>query len=384
MTKTETLPPKKILAFCPGGLGDVVLFTPVLVTLRERFPNATIHLIIEQRCMALAPYLPGVDEPTQVHGLVVDHQAGLLGRLQVFWDLLARVRTLRPDATVFAGTSPFLALVQWLGGARWRVGYGAGWFQRLSLCPPALLLRQVYTATMHHQLALALTQHPRGAQGARVAEPPSPEKPPLPQHPQLLSPTSAEAAEASMLLGMRDPACFTLLVHPGASKISQLKGIVKHWPPQRWATAMAMALAQWPNMRVVLLGGPDDAETLAAIREALRDVPADRWRDVSTKPISVGVLLACLQQGDALLCLDSAPMHLAVSMDTPVVALFGATDPQKLLPETWLKSPVKAVALKGGPIPPLLDGTSVETGLDISVASVLAAIGQLYEQPRPE
>jgi ADP-heptose:LPS heptosyltransferase len=48
-----------------------------------------------------------------------------------------------------------------------------------------------------------------------------------------------------------------------------------------------------------------------------------------------------------LLCTDSAPMHLAVATQTPLVALFGPTDPTKLLPSS---GPFRVVRANDGKI----------------------------------
>jgi ADP-heptose:LPS heptosyltransferase len=41
---------------------------------------------------------------------------------------------------------------------------------------------------------------------------------------------------------------------------------------------------------------------------------------------------AILEECDLLLCIDSLPLHLAGAVNTPVVAVFGCTDPDKILP----------------------------------------------------
>jgi ADP-heptose:LPS heptosyltransferase len=46
----------------------------------------------------------------------------------------------------------------------------------------------------------------------------------------------------------------------------------------------------------------------------------------------VGKLAAAIAAANLMLCTDSAPMHLAVAVQTYTIALFGPTDPAKLLP----------------------------------------------------
>ena len=48
----------------------------------------------------------------------------------------------------------------------------------------------------------------------------------------------------------------------------------------------------------------------------------------------MGKLAAFIAAANLMLCTDSAPMHLAVAVGTYTIALFGPTDPKKLLPKS--------------------------------------------------
>jgi len=73
----------------------------------------------------------------------------------------------------------------------------------------------------------------------------------------------------------------------------------------------------------------------------------------------LGQLAALIAGANLMLCTDSAPMHLAVAVQTYTLALFGPTDPAKLLPRSdkfvGIQSPTGSMA-------------------DISPATVLAKI----------
>ena len=47
---------------------------------------------------------------------------------------------------------------------------------------------------------------------------------------------------------------------------------------------------------------------------------------------TLGQLIALIEKSSLLVTSDSAPMHIAASMGTPFIALFGPTDPRKHLP----------------------------------------------------
>jgi ADP-heptose:LPS heptosyltransferase len=62
----------------------------------------------------------------------------------------------------------------------------------------------------------------------------------------------------------------------------------------------------------------------------------------------VGKLAAIIAAANLMLCTDSAPMHLAVAVGTYTIALFGPTEPEKLLPKSdrvlAIKSPTGKMA----------------------------------------
>ena len=70
-----------------------------------------------------------------------------------------------------------------------------------------------------------------------------------------------------------------------------------------------------------MLGGPGDADVVAAVREG-----AAGMRDLCGRT-RVGVLGALLRSADLLVTNDTGPMHLAAAVGTRVVAIFGSTSP---------------------------------------------------------
>ncbi len=96
----------------------------------------------------------------------------------------------------------------------------------------------------------------------------------------------------------------------------------KDWPAERFA-AVIRALRDRCELDVVILGGPGDVNVGT---EIMRDAGGTGiWNLCGQRPlIQLG---AQLQEVDVLLCNDSGPMHFAAAVGTPVVALFGPTDP---------------------------------------------------------
>jgi len=95
----------------------------------------------------------------------------------------------------------------------------------------------------------------------------------------------------------------------------------KDWPVEKFVEVVA-ALRERVNVDVVLFGGPAD-EALGS--DMAKRIGERVWNECGKSPLLH--LGAQLKEVDVLLSNDSGPMHFAAAVGTPVVALFGPTDP---------------------------------------------------------
>src|SRR5690606_23171405 len=102
-------------------------------------------------------------------------------------------------------------------------------------------------------------------------------------------------------------------LHPGADHFP-----AKRWPVDRFAL-LADRLAERYGARVVLVGGPGDVPLAAAIRERVQRAPL---LDLTGR-LALLETAAVLERVDLMVGNDSGPLHMAVAVGTPVVALFG-------------------------------------------------------------
>ena len=109
-----------------------------------------------------------------------------------------------------------------------------------------------------------------------------------------------------------------IALHPGSSK----KTAYKRWH-QNGYVGLINALVEKNGARVILTWGPGERETVELIAGHLR-VPVV----VAKKTSSLLDLAAIFKACDLYVGGDTGPMHLAVAMGTPVVAIFGPTHPQ--------------------------------------------------------
>ena len=141
--------------------------------------------------------------------------------------------------------------------------------------------------------------------------------------PAVAVPADAAARVGEMLgemLGV-SPGLRLVALVPGAAR-----GPSKRWPAEHFTT-VGRRLVESADTRVVMLGTEGETELCAGIAGGIGVSAVDL-----AGRTSIPEMAAVLQRCDAALTNDSGGMHLATAVGTPVVAVFGLTDPSKTGP----------------------------------------------------
>jgi ADP-heptose:LPS heptosyltransferase len=130
--------------------------------------------------------------------------------------------------------------------------------------------------------------------------------------------------------GLTDlPAKFAV-ISPAASHRRQLKV----WAPKKFAELIIL-LQQHFSLGSVLVGSTDDKGYNHTILASVKEKTGDNSIDIInlTGNTGLGRLCSILNQANLFVGIDSGVMHLASSLDIPVVGLFGPTDPRFVGPQ---------------------------------------------------
>ncbi|HEX9292276.1 MAG TPA: lipopolysaccharide heptosyltransferase II [Gemmatimonadales bacterium] len=95
------------------------------------------------------------------------------------------------------------------------------------------------------------------------------------------------------------------------------------WGSKRWPHYAQLAAQLGEHVAVVVVGGKDDVELGDQIVSAVE--PSGRPAVNACGRLTLRESAALIGRANALVTNDSAPLHLATAMGTPVVALFGPT-----------------------------------------------------------
>ncbi|MGA7933247.1 MAG: glycosyltransferase family 9 protein [Kovacikia sp.] len=290
----------RIVAFVPGGIGDQILFFPTLDDLKQIYPEAQIDVVVEPRAK------DAYRVSKSVHATILfdfkDRNS-----LADWGNLLGMIREREYDIAISLGQRWTVGLLLWLTGIAVRVGY-AGSPGEFFLTNPVKLNQNQYAAAMYHDLLKGLEINT-----------------PCPELSINVSTKDIDWADAERKrLGIQHSGY--VLIHPGSSQLAKEKGIDKIYPLRSWLGIIQDFQQRQPDLPIVVVMGPEDTEFVRSLVESNSKVKM-------TAPDDVGKLAAMIAGANLMLSTDSAPMHLAIAVKTYTLALFGPTDPRRLLPE---------------------------------------------------
>jgi len=360
-TNATATAPRRILLLRLERIGDLLMILGALADVRAAFPSATIDLVVGSWNRDLATLIPGI---TRVETMDVPWLARE-ARGASWSDLIRQARSWRAqhyDLVINFEPDVRSNLLARVSGARRRLGYWTGGGRSL-LTESFEYEPKRHVADNARQLVARATGR-EAADGQRAL-------------PHLELPADAKAAATELLGSSHGP---LVGVHVSGGRES------KQWHLDRFAD-VARTLATTRDATIVLTGGPGDRALVDDVKRRLSGV---RVLDVSgARPLPI--VAALLARLDVLVTGDTGPMHLAAAVGTPLVALFGPSNPIRYGPlaedATVLRvdlpcSPCGQVRLPPvrcrGHVPDCMDGITV----DRVVAAALAQLDRPRETRR--
>jgi ADP-heptose:LPS heptosyltransferase len=299
--------PRNILLLRLERIGDLLMTLGAIEAVRTRAPGAKIHLVVGSWNASLAGLLPGIDscETLDVSWLARQDSGASIGTLvRAAWSWRARDFDLALNFEPDIRSNLLLAL----SGAPRCVGFssgGGGAFLTTALdyvpgAHTATNALRIVDASLHAAAGEALHQYPR-------------------------LPVSAAARQAaSSLLGSRETGRVLVGIHASGGRD------IKQWHMDRFAQ-LATRLSREHAATIVLTGTSGDRPLVDRIASAL---PADVTVLDVAGAMELPVFAGLLEQLSLFITADTGPMHLAAAVGTPIVALFGPSDPARYGPLT--------------------------------------------------
>ena len=267
----------KILIRLPNWLGDVVMSTAFIAAVKQLYPNALVDVVIKKELGGIVSLIPGLNK---VHLFSKTEYSGLGGVYRFGKNL----RSEKYDLFFTLPDSISSAMMGWATGAKKRVGFGkeGGFFLLTKIGKRPLNVHRV-------EEYLALLQQ---FTGNKIS---------IPQ--VRLNADVAKRNSKRVLINLNSEAeSRRMPLDKGIGLINKLTN-------------------SFPDVTFAFIGSPKDAEYVEQFVKSVDN--AEKLENYAGKTNLVG-LANLMAESKVLLTTDSGPAHLANSVGTPTIALFGA------------------------------------------------------------
>jgi predicted lipopolysaccharide heptosyltransferase III len=284
----------KILIIKLRYIGDTVLMTPLLSTIKAGIHNAELDVLVNEATQDVLTDHPSVRRLWPLRGR---------GSRRSLWHMVGLIHSLRReqyDIVIELTNNDRGAFLAYATGAPVRIGYHSNQaFRNKVLYNRTVdsVLGRIHTVDHHLKMAEEL--------GLPVVD--------RTPYIHVSSEKMWKVKERLLRLGLTKEEPFAI-IHPGARRW------YKSWPPEKFSRLADRIVLEW-GIKVILAGGKDDMTACAKIMEQMEEEALNL-----TDQVPLLELPALVKKAQCLIGNDSAPIHIATAVGTPAIAIFGPTN----------------------------------------------------------
>ena len=281
------------------ALGDMVLITPIVRALKQRGGFHSLTLMVDALGAEVFMHNPWID-CLMVVDRVAHRRRPWPSRLVADWALMRALRRERYDVAVDLFPGPRSAMLTRVSGAPRRYGQDAGRRARGLYYTDRITVREV-----GHHLVEQKLQVIRPLIG-------------LDQPDLALEVVLTDQERAWGKTALRDRG-----LQPNRRLVGFFPGggwVHKQWPVERFA-ALGDRLRQVAEAEILVVGGERDREACRAVAAMMARPPL-----LFDGLTSLRRTMALIARTDVFISNDTGPMHVAVALGRPTIALFGPSD----------------------------------------------------------
>lgn len=292
MKDLSSFQPKRILVCQQRQIGDVLLSTPVFQLLKQRFPEAELHLFTEAKCEPLLRHNPFIDKFHLVE------KKGFLGELAFY----RKVAKHGFDMVLNLQNLPRCRMMTLLSGAPVRLSMKTGSWRDW-----------IYTHTAEEKPGYASESKvsllaPLGIEWKGEA-------------PGIFF-TDEERAKARAILSSCGFADGQKLIVIDSTHRRQSK----RWHAERYAELIRLLSEHDASMAFLLLRGPGEDDDIANLRRLCLKLGVEESRLLVPVPLpNIRLSAACIAEAALIVGNCSSPRHMAAAVGTPSVVIPGAS-----------------------------------------------------------
>lgn len=288
-------------------IGDMVLLTPSLRTLKQIFPDSCLTFLLRSNVAEMMNTNPYVDR------CIIDSKTG--GRIRSFFNLALKIRKCQFDlAVILHPTSIRNVLLPFITGVPNRIGSN---YKRRDIFLTKSCQNRVDIHEVERYLNVVnILTHPNSTL-LNVHD-----KPKYIDTPHIEFWHTYEDRNTIL----------NILGKEGVTESDKLIAInlgttwrTKQWDLYNFIQVINVLSDRISNIKFILTGSSSEISYVNNIELGETTINLVGKTDI-------GQLGALLEQCDVCLTCDSGPMHIAAAVGTPTVALFGPTDPNRHKP----------------------------------------------------
>ena len=292
----KSLETSHIIVRMPNWIGDLVMATPILYDLKKAFPSSQVTAMCKASLAPLIEKDPSVNELFRF-----SPSENFLRRIQEK-NLVSQLRKGRYDLGILATNSFSSAWRLFQGKVQTIVGFkgdGRGWMLKKALPFPEK--RQAQHLVLTYKRLLLPLGIPISSTAPRL----------------YLNEDEIDAAWMFLKRFSVDRSHKIIGINPGAAF-----GQAKCWLPDRFREVIKRLSAKCPSHRILVFGDLGHKKLIQTICSGLSSQVINLSGQTDLRE-----LMALIALCSVFLTNDSGPMHIADSLNVPLVALFGSTDP---------------------------------------------------------
>lgn len=325
----QSFHPQRILVIRMDLIGDLVLSLTVVRALKRTYPHAEIDLLATPASAKIALHDRHLAE-------IITYDPNIWRRPKALFQphnwreaqaLLHRLRTRHYDLAVSV-YGPWAGVLAVLSRAQRRVGFGRESYPGLMTdnVPGGIPGRWQHHNPLDNKHEVDYCLELAQAAGATIT--------PEDRIPHLTIDAQSHREIEQMLHQAGVQLDKPLIV----CHISSNNGHSKRWPLPYWATLLDRLIRN-TSVYIILTGAPSDLPIVEDLISRMREHPINL-----TGKTSLPQLAALLHRADLLISGDSGPIHMATALGTPIIGIYGPTNPSlggPLSPDaTILRDPI--------------------------------------------
>ena len=294
----------RIVLFRIGSMGDTVVALPCFHAVRRAFPSSIITLLANIPISSkAAPMMMVLGQESGFYNNALNYTIGLRNPIEAF-NLLRNLRALKAQTLVYMRSKPTPYMLR-----RDRLFFRLAGFRHI-LCAPQTADQRVSRFDSKSQQF-----EPEASRLARCFEPLGPIDLADPASWDLRLTDAEQATGARLAASLPSP---FLAINTGG------KAAAKDWGFERWAAFLNCFRQQTRVRGLAILGAGDDWQRADSFVHAWGDGALNLCGGPTPREVA-----ALLGHAHLFIGHDSGPLHLAQSMGTPTLGLFGAYNKPK-------------------------------------------------------